>query len=63
MNKPHQPATQAVRAALESDTQFGAVVPPTHLTVLATVANTIMAAQAIQIAMRWPPPLRNSKAQ
>jgi cystathionine gamma-synthase len=31
MNKPHQPATQAVRAALESDTQFGAVVPPIHL--------------------------------
>jgi cystathionine gamma-synthase len=27
----HQPATRAVRAALESDTQFGAVVPPLHL--------------------------------
>jgi cystathionine gamma-synthase len=26
-----QPATRAVRAALESDTQFGAVVPPSHL--------------------------------
>lgn len=31
MEKLHQPATQAVRAALESDTQFGAVVPPIHL--------------------------------
>jgi len=31
MNKPHQPATQAVRAALETDTQYGAVVPPIHL--------------------------------
>jgi len=31
MKKPHQPATQAVRAALETDTQFGAVVPPIHL--------------------------------
>lgn len=31
-SKKHQPATQAVRAALESDTQHGAVVPPIHLT-------------------------------
>jgi len=31
MNQPHQPATQAVRAALETDTQHGAVVPPIHL--------------------------------
>ena len=31
MSQPHQPATQAVRAALETDAQFGAVVPPIHL--------------------------------
>jgi cystathionine gamma-synthase len=29
--KGHRPATQAVRAALETDTQFGAVVPPLYL--------------------------------
>jgi len=32
MSRPKSPATQAVRAALESDTQHGAVVPPIHLT-------------------------------
>lgn len=32
MTKKNQPATVAVRAALESDTQHGAVVPPIHLT-------------------------------
>jgi cystathionine gamma-synthase len=32
MNKPKLPATRAVRAALESDAQHGAVVPPIHLT-------------------------------
>jgi cystathionine gamma-synthase len=32
MSGSFSPATQAVRAALESDTQFGAVVPPLHLT-------------------------------
>jgi len=31
MNDQAKPATRAVRAALESDTQFGAVVPPIHL--------------------------------
>ena len=31
MSDLRSPATQAVRAALESDTQFGAVVPPIHL--------------------------------
>ena len=31
MHSPANPATRAVRAALESDTQFGAVVPPLHL--------------------------------
>ncbi|MBC7983049.1 MAG: cystathionine gamma-synthase [Candidatus Obscuribacterales bacterium] len=30
-NDAQHPATRAVRAALESDTQFGAVVPPIHL--------------------------------
>lgn len=32
MSKPKLPATRAVRAALTSDTQHGAVVPPIHLT-------------------------------
>lgn len=32
MSKPKSPATRAVRAALETDTQHGAVVPPVHLT-------------------------------
>jgi cystathionine gamma-synthase len=32
MSKPLAPATRAVRAALESDAQHGAVVPPLHLT-------------------------------
>jgi cystathionine gamma-synthase len=32
MNEPLSPTTCAVRAALESDTQYGAVVPPIHLT-------------------------------
>lgn len=32
MSRSKSPATRAVRAALESDTQFGAVVPPLHLT-------------------------------
>ncbi len=32
MSSVFSPTTQAVRAALESDTQFGAVVPPLHLT-------------------------------
>lgn len=31
MSNLRSPATRAVRAALESDTQFGAVVPPIHL--------------------------------
>ena len=31
MTSPIQPATAAVRAALESDTQHGAVIPPLHL--------------------------------
>jgi cystathionine gamma-synthase len=31
MTDKQKPATRAVRAALESDTQFGAVVPPIHL--------------------------------
>jgi len=31
MYSPANPATRAVRTALESDTQFGAVVPPLHL--------------------------------
>jgi cystathionine gamma-synthase len=31
MSEKPKPATRAVRAALESDTQFGAVVPPVHL--------------------------------
>jgi cystathionine gamma-synthase len=31
MTQQYQPATQAVRAALETDSQFGAVVPPIHL--------------------------------
>jgi len=30
-DRPKKSATRAVRAALESDTQFGAVVPPVHL--------------------------------
>ena len=32
MTQPTSPATRAVRAALESDSQHGAVVPPIHLT-------------------------------
>ncbi|MGH8176194.1 MAG: cystathionine gamma-synthase [Steroidobacter sp.] len=32
MSEPHSATTRAVRAALESDTQYGAVVPPVHLT-------------------------------
>jgi cystathionine gamma-synthase len=32
MSKDLTPKTRAVRAALDSDTQFGAVVPPIHLT-------------------------------
>lgn len=32
MSQPFSSATRAVRAALESDTQHGAVVPPLHLT-------------------------------
>ena len=32
MTDKQSPATIAVRAALESDTQHGAVVPPIHLT-------------------------------
>lgn len=32
MTEPLSPATRAVRAALETDTQHGAVVPPIHLT-------------------------------
>lgn len=32
MSKPRHPSTAAVRASLECDTQFGAVVPPIHLT-------------------------------
>ncbi len=31
MSKPSQPASVAVRAGIESDTQFGAVVPPIYL--------------------------------
>lgn len=31
MTTPEHPATRAVRAAIESDTQHGAVVPPLHL--------------------------------
>lgn len=31
MKSPAKPATNAVRASLESDTQYGAVVPPVHL--------------------------------
>jgi cystathionine gamma-synthase len=31
MSNKSKPATRAVRAALESDTQYGAVVPPIHL--------------------------------
>jgi cystathionine gamma-synthase len=34
-----QPATRAVRAALESDAQFGAVVPPLHLSTNYTFAG------------------------
>ena len=32
MNNDSSPKTRAVRAALDTDTQFGAVVPPIHLT-------------------------------
>jgi cystathionine gamma-synthase len=32
MSNDHSPKTRAVRAALDTDTQFGAVVPPIHLT-------------------------------
>ena len=32
MTLPHDPRTRTVRAALDSDTQYGAVVPPIHLT-------------------------------
>lgn len=32
MTVPRQPSTAAVRAALDCDTQYGAVVPPIHLT-------------------------------
>jgi len=32
MSKDSSPKTRAVRAALDTDTQFGAVVPPIHLT-------------------------------
>jgi len=32
MNNDSSPRTRAVRAALDTDTQFGAVVPPIHLT-------------------------------
>ena len=32
MNNESSPKTRAVRAALDTDTQFGAVVPPIHLT-------------------------------
>jgi cystathionine gamma-synthase len=32
MSHDHSPKTRAVRAALDTDTQFGAVVPPIHLT-------------------------------
>jgi cystathionine gamma-synthase len=32
MTRPTDPRTRAVRAALDSDTQHGAVVPPVHLT-------------------------------
>jgi cystathionine gamma-synthase len=32
MSNEHSPKTRAVRAALDTDTQFGAVVPPIHLT-------------------------------
>ena len=31
MAKPREPATTAVRSGIESDTQYGAVVPPLHL--------------------------------
>ena len=31
MTDPSSKATSAVRASIESDTQFGAVVPPLHL--------------------------------
>jgi cystathionine gamma-synthase len=32
MSRPFSGTTRAVRAALESDTQHGAVIPPIHLT-------------------------------
>ncbi len=39
MSKEHSPATRAVRAALESDSQHGAVVPPIHLSATYTFAG------------------------
>lgn len=39
MTFPIQPATAAVRAALESDTQHGAVIPPLHLSSTFTFAG------------------------
>jgi cystathionine gamma-synthase len=39
MSERSSPATRAVRAALESDTQFGAVVPPIHLSSTYTFAG------------------------
>ena len=54
------PTTRAVRAALESDTQYGAVVPPMHLTstfafkrLRRQTARTTTRAPAIRRAMRW----------
>jgi len=39
MSCPERPATIAVRASLESDTQYGAVVPPLHLSSSNTFAG------------------------
>ena len=39
MTDSHRPATRAVRAALESDSQYGAVVPPIHLSSTYTFAG------------------------
>ena len=39
MNRPHNPATRAVRAGIDSDTAFGAVVPPIVLSTNFTFAG------------------------
>ena len=60
MTFPINSATSAVRAALESDTQHGAVVPPLHLSSNYTFENfgkrsgsTITLAVATRREMRW----------